>query len=832
MLECELITVRSFSSTHEVSSFRLAKLSDDFMKIKAEIDRKRTLHLEELTKQTTTTEEQGNGPDDGQPEAGDHEESGIKPLTTSVRGNAGERIIKALAKVDEKKKKRAARQEQWDKLLMSKPDPDHEDPAELAAIKDAEEHMGDYKLKSAHDYVVPDHLRMNTEKARYKLLILKEQIYSRKHGFNSRLISLRDKKIRIVGQIRDLVAEVKHLQSVIGPELSKPIPAVPTIHPCEVPEKRYEYTREMLIKFREQKNRKEQAAPTTAFGSQGFGMFANLPQTSAAAASDQNVGTGRSPVHSSKWKTMPEDGEFSIIPEYSDLSQSSELNELERKIKHAEEIRLIYQRDRLLQQINQLLNNFDAELRCLRHDKFQLDIDMKNADLRQMVLFEELVLLKEFEKTENVLMEKLQDKFNEKSVMDKLIADANVKLELKKKDIDNLMLKEEQQWTAFKESIGDTKFTDYLMKVYKKKIRRSKKKATDGPEADEDSDSDSDEDSDESESEEESDDEIGGLDLDICPPGCDQSLYDSTCRQREKRLDIEESLAEEKKNREALAKEVDAMQKKAKVIEMAAKTAEQELEAFQLEKQRKLNELDVIVTLRLHQMEYVVNCSLPGDLSQCLVFEAPGIVGLQRRIKELEQERLVQKREKREAKRQHVQLVKDRRLFDQRITKLNDECEKLMREKFGCIVDIEKLETVTVNRQLEEARDRLSTAEAESAAEVQQWESQIRLTKEQLTEQVRVNTEHLQQLTSLLKERKQYEKVLNLQQKSQGTEYAGIRPSEIEERQRLVQLVQLQAQEIEALKDEILMLSRKGGHVLPPTQPPLPYLGSRGASGT
>jgi len=36
--------------------------------------------------------------------------------------------------------------------------------------------MGDYKLKSASDYVVPDHLRMNTNKARSRLLDLKEYV--------------------------------------------------------------------------------------------------------------------------------------------------------------------------------------------------------------------------------------------------------------------------------------------------------------------------------------------------------------------------------------------------------------------------------------------------------------------------------------------------------------------------------------------------------------------------------------------------------------------------------------------------------------------------------
>jgi len=74
-----------------------------------------------------------------------------------------------------------------------------------------------------------------------------------------------------------------------------------------------------------------------------------------------------------------------------------------------------------------------------------------------------------------------------------------------------------------------------------------------------------------------------------------------------------------------------------------------------------------------------------------------------------------------DAKRQHVELVKNRRMSDQRITKLKDECEKMMMSKFGCIVDLEELETITINEQLEETKDRLSTAEAERAAELRVW---------------------------------------------------------------------------------------------------------------
>ena len=75
-----------------------------------------------------------------------------------------------------------------------------------------------------------------------------------------------------------------------------------------------------------------------------------------------------------------------------------------------------------------------------------------------------------------------------------------------------------------------------------------------------------------------------------------------------------------------------------------------------------------------------------------------------------------------DAKRQHVQLVKDRRTFDQRITKLKDECERLMIGKFGRIVDLEELEAVTVNPQLEEVKDQLSVADTERAADLKIWD--------------------------------------------------------------------------------------------------------------
>jgi len=54
MLECELITLKAFSSPYTVSSYRFAKLSEGFYREKSLIERKQTELLDDLSKQNTT----------------------------------------------------------------------------------------------------------------------------------------------------------------------------------------------------------------------------------------------------------------------------------------------------------------------------------------------------------------------------------------------------------------------------------------------------------------------------------------------------------------------------------------------------------------------------------------------------------------------------------------------------------------------------------------------------------------------------------------------------------------------------------------------------------
>lgn len=100
--------------------------------------------------------------------------------------------------------------------------------------------------------------------------------------------------------------------------------------------------------------------------------------------------------------------------------------------------------------------------------------------------------------------------------------------------------------------------------------------------ADSESSSSSSDDSDFDESDEASEEDENVYDLDTCPVGCPLEEYEYTCAVRERRLDVEDEMIEEKKALEQLRKELEAINKKHKVVESALKQAQTELEAFQV----------------------------------------------------------------------------------------------------------------------------------------------------------------------------------------------------------------------------------------------------------
>ncbi|KAG5463309.1 MAG: hypothetical protein BJ554DRAFT_334, partial [Olpidium bornovanus] len=226
--------------------------------------------------------------------------------------------------------------------------------------------------------------------------------------------------------------------------------------------------------------------------------------------------------------------------------------------------------------------------------------------MKLTLLCKEWALLKEFAKYDNVLAEKLATKRAEKDEIDNKINECQEKLTAKKSEVEQVIQREREIQDEFKAAIGeDNKYEELLTKIYRRKIKRAKKKtknekSTEGKdgggggggqeeeEEDEDDESDFDSDlSDDEESEQEGFDET-------CPADADPATWKRVLEMRERRLDQEDVLGEIQKAIEALKKDNDALIKKERVIGAALKNAEAEIQAFQTQKQRKLNELDVV----------------------------------------------------------------------------------------------------------------------------------------------------------------------------------------------------------------------------------------------
>merc|ERR1712196_726721 len=129
-------------------------------------------------------------------------------------------------------------------------------------------------------------------------------------------------------------------------------------------------------------------------------------------------------------------------------------------------------------------------------------------------------------------------------------------------------------------------------------------------------------------------------------------------------------------------------------IDRLQKSIESEIEAFQNEKQDKFNALDVVVMLRLDQIQCLVNDQLPTDQSECIVFTNKGLKSLEQKIKDMTAE----------------------------VADLQAKCTDVQVLKFGKEIDLEAIEKAAINKEADDLRDKLEKSERERATKVIQWD--------------------------------------------------------------------------------------------------------------
>ncbi|KAM4701823.1 cilia- and flagella-associated protein 44 [Discoglossus pictus] len=819
-IEFDTVTLHAINSGHQVSTYRLLSLAEKYYRLMIKFAKRRPTRYE-LRLQGDDRDERWGADSSGSSSRDEKDLDAIMPTLRrkqpkSKGGWREERMRKIIEKAEKAKSKIAKRKQEWEELYNMKPSDDYEDPDDVQAIQYAKDNMGDYQLKTSEQYTIPEHLRINAEKKRNELARLEGMIHEQKTTMNEWILSLRDFKVDIIAEIQQLVQELKVIQSMLDPSKRLPIPPVPIIHPDEKPEEKFEYNSETLNKFKKEQGSK--LKESEAMAGRGFGGFEGF-------GARQNDAVKQVETHS-RPSTNPMSAQsrassVGCITQVMEADQS----EMEKEVLKIEEIKNLYMQEDIIRKINEITTTFDAELRFLRHNKLKLDLQMKMGDLKHITLFEELLLLKDFEKLEDTLQEKVSDRLSEKKEIKRKTEDCLQQLETKKKEIAKLQEREKALTAAFHASLGENnKFATFLTKVFKKKIKRAKKKEADGTkEEEEESDEESDDESAWESDADESGSEDGVFDDSVCPPNCDPALFNNTLQLREKRLDIEEALNEEKKIMDTVKKDYDTLTKKFKFVEHNLKQAVTELDSFQREKQKKLNELHVVVPLKLHQVDYIVNGEIPSDISQALVFTNHSLEGLHHRIRELQLEKQEKRALYKQAREQHKQLIRDKKEMENQIHMLEEQCREQMIMRFGRIVDLEAMQTLSVNKTLEELKMKSAERGHEMDKESEEWETKVMDMKKNLMEVTKEHTRKLEKMNQLMTEKKVLEAKLNARQTTVGAEFHGPRKSDRRERQKLRELVEMQVEEIENLKEEISLLSKKGGSILPPAHPPMPH---------
>eukprot|EP00520_Triparma_pacifica_P008872 CAMPEP_0118658690 /NCGR_PEP_ID=MMETSP0785-20121206/14707_1 /TAXON_ID=91992 /ORGANISM="Bolidomonas pacifica, Strain CCMP 1866" /LENGTH=1758 /DNA_ID=CAMNT_0006551733 /DNA_START=48 /DNA_END=5320 /DNA_ORIENTATION=- len=741
---------------------------------------------------------------------------------------------KKLTRPERRKMMRLERQHALDELIEKKPSDDADDPRDVKAIEFAKKNLGDYKIKTSEGYEVPEEQQVNADKKMRQLVLLIESIHNIKVKFNKRLTATRDAKCDTYQSVKAFNERIKNIDKQLGqPELSDKL-WLPELMSSEYPEDRSFFTQtdvDAFLKSAEGADGDVSKAvcPMTALPSKTLQVMEKDTKANAELWDKEALKLARSlPILCATFDSETF-GEMPVYEEGATLSQmeEDELSEISKK--------LTFQRATLVDKIEADVKAVDDQISMLRKDRLVFAGELKAAELRMILLSKELKLLQDFEAKDKMLTSKLEKCQRDKAEVVASISDCHGRLETKSGDLEEWVAKEHEIMEEFKKIVPESNgFYEQLLKIFKRKIKRKKVKNNDDDDdemdSEEESDDDYDSDSDDDDDEEEVDDS--------CPPGCDISLYETIIALREKRLDQEETLNEFQKELDELKKAHDRHIGRERQIDKDLKSTEVEILRFQTEKQKELNELLVTVPLKIGQIklwkketdsegndiEVPENPKILREsikIDEGAIFSETTLEKLKSRIGELKDEIVVDKSNFGGLHKEKKALEKDKLSREKEISKKEKECEEIQMLKFGQIIDIGELDKISVNNDEAELKNKSKTLEVSNEKEVFSMHAKHRKLKEKLMNLTNINTDKLNGIAGLNARQFFLEKELN--GKGGGMQVADDGPTvrqETEERNRLVALVKLQAKEVDALKAEINLLRRKGGHIYAPPPPP------------
>lgn len=271
-------------------------------------------------------------------------------------------------------------------------------------------------------------------------------------------------------------------------------------------------------------------------------------------------------------------------------------------MKMIQEMVLNAEKQRMLEEVQEEIIQFDKDVVKCQNEKNVLESDMLIAQMKLVTFHQELIILEEMEDFDNKLIKELldfkRDKFNLDQQSEKVVEKLAQlqKLEQENEKQLNIQMKEWKDLVYPDDEVKREKIHQYFYRKFKKdKAKRLKKQQ-------EEANSDSDEDKDEDEGEGDDDDYLSEDEDEEKPdPNIEndsrvREVIDKICEIEEQ----QETYKKEKQENDRLKIQIG---NKIQLILKDLKRADDDLRAYQRKKLQRVNQLDVSFVLKLSQVQ-------------------------------------------------------------------------------------------------------------------------------------------------------------------------------------------------------------------------------------
>lgn len=771
----------------------------------------------------------------------------------------------AQLKREERAKARKARKEELERHEKEEGKSNEEDPEDLKKLHEARTTFGDYKLKMATDYIVPEKERVNAEKKRQQMILLENSIFNLKADFNKKLEELKlVRKIAIIELCNEKNARLAEINKELGIEEEL---FFPTIHEeLEYPENYYKVHMEDIIKFL---HKKAKDSKTTGSSS----MFGSSKKEEAVKSEEELFAEEFEAQYRKEQEELNVEEVQEKPPTFKDRLKRQKTHETEVDVEMREirKIELEYEKSEINKVLDDAIESFDFEIGDLQKEKYRLESDLKQAEMKLITFYEELIILNGMETRDQELTRDLAECRKEKGKILKEINDIHKDLKKKNLEIQDIKEKEDELMEKFHTFCPEgSPLYDEILNFYRKII----KQRTPNRDAGEDGDENEDEDDEDLDDEEDEDDNEASYKFNQ-----EEHKIDDIEKLRDERLELHAKRQEIEADISRLHTRCKNLEKEERIVKERLEETEDDIQDFQKLKMDKLNQLQVSIVMKISQIqnleknedEYqkwekyreenevpdqnmfesspvagqygnpmrgdataknknLVNSFgnegsgmiqedyrgyfLPSSLKDSTLFTREGLLKLINRQKELHEQGEENEQALRAKRAERKSLRKLIEAHEKEKKQILEEYNEKQMLRFGSLKDLDSLEVSGPSQAVLDLRDKLLRVEKDCMRRREESEEELSKTQRELTKSVKENTGLLDLIIDLGQQQIECnEKLDETKQAILENDDDDEKRKMIKEKQELREVLQIQARKVETLKTEINLYKRKGGHI-------------------